>query len=137
MADQVVVPRNFKLVDELECAEKDPSNAGISLGLENYDDIYLHNWTATIFGPIGTAFENRIYSLKIYCDAGYPDKPPQITFETKVNMECANSKGVVERLPILNDWKRTYTMMDVLLCIRTEMNGRDKRTRQPPDGTTY
>eukprot|EP01059_Diplonema_ambulator_P019745 TRINITY_DN33390_c0_g1_i1.p1 TRINITY_DN33390_c0_g1~~TRINITY_DN33390_c0_g1_i1.p1 ORF type:complete len:140 (+),score=16.64 TRINITY_DN33390_c0_g1_i1:122-541(+) len=136
-AGKVVVPRNFKLIDELEKAEKDPTSAGISLGLEDYSDIFMHNWNATIFGPMGTSFENRIYSLKIHCDKHYPNKAPQITFITKVNMECVNGRGDIDpsKVPVMSNWKPELGMMDCLMGIRQEMVGRERKTRQPAEGT--
>eukprot|EP01061_Rhynchopus_euleeides_P005800 TRINITY_DN14959_c0_g4_i2.p2 TRINITY_DN14959_c0_g4~~TRINITY_DN14959_c0_g4_i2.p2 ORF type:complete len:141 (+),score=43.43 TRINITY_DN14959_c0_g4_i2:101-523(+) len=136
---KVVVPRNFKLIDELEKAEKDPSSAGISLGLEDYSDIYMHNWNATIFGPMGTAFENRIYSLRIYCDEDYPNKAPRVRFLTKVCMDSVNARGDVlsDKVPMMANWKPECGMMECLLGIRQEMNGRERKTRQPPEGASY
>ena len=37
--------------------------------------------------------ENRIYSLKIHCDESYPDKPPTIQFQSKVNLPCVNPQN--------------------------------------------
>ena len=37
-----------------------------------------------------SAHENRIYSLHIHCDETYPDRPPVVTFQSKVNLPCVN-----------------------------------------------
>merc|ERR1711974_561066 len=66
---------------------------GVSWGLENGDDITLTHWNGTIFGPLGTVYENRIYSLSIECDGSYPDKPPTIKFNTQINMNCVDARG--------------------------------------------
>lgn len=42
----------------------------------------------TILGPPGTAHENRIYSLRLFCDHNYPERPPSVKFESRVNMAC-------------------------------------------------
>lgn len=34
--------------------------------------------------------ENRIYSLQITCDSSYPDRPPKITFLTRINLPCVD-----------------------------------------------
>jgi hypothetical protein len=86
--------RNFKLLDELEEAEKgSKAAADISLGLARADDMTMSDWQASIFAAAGGAGEVRMWTLKLHCCANYPKVAPQISFTSKIVMDGVDARG--------------------------------------------
>ncbi|KAF9346494.1 E2 ubiquitin-conjugating protein mms2 [Mortierella sp. AD094] len=135
------IPRNFKLMDELEKGEKGIGDGTCSYGLSDGDDMTMSDWNGTILGPGHTVHENRIYSLKIHCGENYPDIPPTVSFLSRVNLPCVNqTSGRVDptKLACLSNWKRTYGLETVLVDLRREMaSPSNRKLPQPAEGSTF
>lgn len=124
------VPRNFKLLDELNNAEKGNYNDAkkwgdgcnwVTLGLDGQDATFTH-WNASVIPHQGGHIGDRIYSLKVRCGPGYPDDPPRVSFTQKVAIPCVSNVGIVDFNKMKNfRWHRDRCLFEVLLAIRKEM----------------
>ncbi|KAJ1902210.1 E2 ubiquitin-conjugating protein mms2 [Kickxella alabastrina] len=143
MADgSYVVPRNFRLLEELEKCEKGTGDGLCSYGLDDSveDLVEMEYWLGTIFGPEHTTHYNRIYSLRIYCGPNYPNVAPKVKFVSKVAMGCVEPQtGVVsDDINVLRSWKPNYTLMTLLKELRAEMAaGNNRKVEQPLEGSVF
>ncbi|PIA15987.1 putative ubiquitin conjugating enzyme [Coemansia reversa NRRL 1564] len=136
----VEVPRNFRLLEELEQGEKATSAGYCSYGLADLEDSLMYNWTALILGPLNTPFENRLYQVLLRCDENYPKVAPKVWFITQINMPGVNQKtGEVDLSTIeyMNKWKPSYTIHMVLEALSEKMTRKESRLPQPDKNSTY
>mmetsp|Transcript_28755 Transcript_28755/g.29091 ORF Transcript_28755/g.29091 Transcript_28755/m.29091 type:complete len:144 (+) Transcript_28755:113-544(+) len=136
----VIIPRNFKLLEELESSEKGQGDMSISMGLVNGDDIFLSDWNASILGPPGTPHDGRLYELRIFCSPEYPAVPPTVRFVTRINLSSVDqSNGVVTPdLPAIANWNRNMTIEAILVNLKNSMTSpQNRRLPQPPEGSSF
>eukprot|EP00850_Spirogloea_muscicola_P019970 SM000203S06146 [mRNA] locus=s203:76758:83557:+ [translate_table: standard] len=140
-AGSEAVPRNFRLLEELEKGEKGIGDGSVSYGMDDSDDVFMRSWTGTIIGPNNSVHEGRIYTVKLYCDEDYPDRPPSVRFFSRISMTSVNQdNGVVEprHFPMLAQWRRDYTMENILTELRREMaSPSNRKMPQPPEGSLF
>ena len=136
----LLVPRTFRLYEELEKGEKAQlSDQSVSYGLDKGDDQSFTAWNGTIVGPPNTNFDGRIYFLNINCGPNYPAVAPAVRFTTKINIPSVNQQnGTVEpsKFPLFKSWSSEYTMEKILIAIKNEMIA-NRKNNQPADGDMY
>ena len=90
---------------------------------------------------IQTQHDSRFYELKISIPESYPATPPKVRFVSKINMNCVdpnNGEIIYSKVPATKNWNRNMGMEQVLISLRAEMaSGENRRTKQPPEGSTF
>ncbi|XP_029657641.1 ubiquitin-conjugating enzyme variant MMS2-like [Octopus sinensis] len=130
------VPRNFKLLDELELSEKGFGDGTISWGLCDSSDTTLTHWNGIIMGPFKvfptywtpkSAYEDNTYSLAIECGSKYPQKPPLVKFRTKINLKCVRMET--------GEVRTDYISQMTVYKVKKSLIKRRNRSREEDRGT--
>jgi ubiquitin-conjugating enzyme E2 variant len=138
--NQILVPRTFRLYEELERAEHAQlSDQSVSYGLDKGDDQSFTQWNGTIVGPPSTNFDNRIFFLNIECGPNYPMTAPVVRFTSKINLPSVNqTNGLIEtsKFHLFRNWQKETTMEKILIALKQEMIA-NKSSKQPADGDFF
>lgn len=132
MADNnIPLPRNFKLLEELDASEgkkglchiKEEHLGYITYGAD-YNDPLLHNWFGEIAGPQNKPTGDIEYKFSLVCTDKYPAVPPEITFVTKIAMPAVDNRGRVDysKLKPAFHWHPSMNIPDALAAIRVNMH---------------
>eukprot|EP00211_Chloroparvula_japonica_P009754 CAMPEP_0119118906 /NCGR_PEP_ID=MMETSP1310-20130426/625_1 /TAXON_ID=464262 /ORGANISM="Genus nov. species nov., Strain RCC2339" /LENGTH=148 /DNA_ID=CAMNT_0007108307 /DNA_START=283 /DNA_END=729 /DNA_ORIENTATION=- len=145
------MPRNFKLLEEYDCAigkEGKSLVTGKHMGLIHYgldeerdDNTNLHHWRASIIGPQDTNLGEFMYEMVIFVPDNYPKAAPKVKFiQPKVSMGAVNSKGEVDpnKLDPKFRWSPEMNIADILRAIRENLyNNSVIKHSQNLQGTSY
>mmetsp|Transcript_5532 Transcript_5532/g.14369 ORF Transcript_5532/g.14369 Transcript_5532/m.14369 type:complete len:122 (+) Transcript_5532:109-474(+) len=112
------VPRSFRLLEELERAEKGQVDGTISYGLEREDDVDLVHWVASVMDRNGD-----LHSMTLECGPDYPSAPPTVFFAQRIDNKAVLPNGQVNRNAfwMLKDWNSSYSIEKLLKAIRDSM----------------
>lgn len=77
------------------------------------------NWTATVKGVEGTAYENLTFKLCLTFPSNYPYSAPTVSFETSIFHPNVDLHGNI-CLDILKEkWSAVYNVSSILLSIQS------------------
>lgn len=80
------------------------------------DNIML--WEAVIFGPDDTCWEGGIFMLSLVFTEDYPNKAPEVTFQTKIFHPNVYSDGKICLDILQNQWSPIYDISAILTSIQ-------------------
>ena len=103
-----------RIVKEMAEAKK-YTESNILLAAKGED---LFVWTAYLFGPEGSPFQDGIFELKINLPSNYPFSPPKMTFVTRIFHPNINYDTGEICLDILKDqWSPVWTLQSTCVAI--------------------
>lgn len=89
----------------------------ISMSIKHHSDLLD---LLSILFSYQTVHEGRIYQLKLFCGKDYPDNPPSVRFQTRINMTCVNQESGVVVFFFFRSFPNTvmieYALINVKNC---------------------
>ena len=104
-----------RLMRDFKRLQEDPP-AGVS-GAPTENNIL--QWNAVIFGPSETVFEDGTFKLVLQFTEEYPNKPPQVKFQSKMFHPNIYADGGICLDILQNKWSPTYDVSAILTSIQS------------------
>eukprot|EP00762_Andalucia_godoyi_P003556 ANDGO_04300.mRNA.1 Ubiquitin-conjugating enzyme E2 2 len=95
---------------------QDPHEAGYSASPEEAD---VMKWSAVMFGPSGTIWEDGTFKLSLSFSESYPQKPPEVKFLSKMFHPNIYNDGRICLDILQNMWSPIYDVSAILTSIRS------------------
>ena len=122
-----------RLSKELKELNYDNPEMGISGGYINEDTLH---WNVWFIGPTGTPFEGGVFRVKIDFKEGYPFKPPEVKFITKVFHPNIASNGSI-CLDILKEkWSPVLTVSRMIISLISLLSDPNPMSPLDPDAAS-
>ena len=113
------IKRDRRITKELSDVRMEPQAAfsDMLLGIGPVQEDLLLSWTATIRGPLETAYEHGEYHLNIRFPPDYPFRPPQFKFRTPILHPNISWDGYVCMDLLNGQWSPALTAHKILVHI--------------------
>merc|ERR1711976_594898 len=89
----------------------------------------IMQWYATIFGPEDTPWEGGTFKLKLVFNEDYPNKPPSVSFTSKMFHPNIYENGSICLDILQHNWTPIYDISAILLSIQSLLT--DPNPRSP------
>eukprot|EP00695_Tsukubamonas_globosa_P003720 TRINITY_DN799_c0_g1_i2.p1 TRINITY_DN799_c0_g1~~TRINITY_DN799_c0_g1_i2.p1 ORF type:complete len:160 (+),score=16.64 TRINITY_DN799_c0_g1_i2:109-588(+) len=111
----MTTPARRRLMRDFRKIKTDPPT-GIS-GAPEDDDVM--KWSAVIFGPEDTPWENGTFRLQLEFSEEYPNKPPKVRFITKIFHPNVYNDGQICLDILQANWSPIYDVSAILTSIQS------------------
>ncbi|KAL0231565.1 hypothetical protein GEMRC1_010969 [Eukaryota sp. GEM-RC1] len=122
-------PSKRRLMYDLRRLQKD-SPQGISAA-PSTDNVL--EWTAVIFGPPGTPWEDGAFKLSLKFNESYPNDPPNVRFLSQMFHPNIYNDGSICLDILSNNWTPVYDVCAILTSIQSLLG--DPNPASPANST--
>eukprot|EP00056_Hartaetosiga_gracilis_P016238 m.4405 g.4405 ORF g.4405 m.4405 type:complete len:789 (-) comp3876_c0_seq1:852-3218(-) len=110
-----LTPARKRLLKDFKRLQKEPPEGIMGSPIEG--DIM--QWSAVIFGPEGTPFEDGTFKLSLSFTEDYPNRAPKVKFVSRIFHPNVYKDGSICLDILQNRWSPTYNISGILTSIQS------------------